>query len=165
MKVVLFCGGFGTRLREFSEVIPKPMVNIGNRPIMWHLMKYYAHYGHKEFILCLGYKGHLIKEYFLNFQVLNHDFTVVPGLDGSAEVHDATDELSWRVTLVDTGHDAMTGARIKRVAPYIDTDQFMVTYGDGVADVDIGALVSFHLSHQRIATVTGVRREQGSLLH
>jgi len=154
-QVVILCGGLGTRLREETEFRPKPMVEIGGRPILWHIMKTYAHYGYTDFILCLGYKGEMIKEYFYNYEVLNNDFTVELG-SGNMSAHSTHSEAGWTVTLADTGFDALKGARLKRVEQYIDSDQFMVTYGDGVADVDITALADFHHSHGRIATLTGV---------
>jgi glucose-1-phosphate cytidylyltransferase len=152
--VVILCGGLGTRLREETEVRPKPMVEIGGRPVLWHIMKTYAHYGFKDFILCLGYKGEVIRQYFYNYQVLNNDFTVDLGKE-SVEIHGG-DSVDWRVTLVDTGINAATGARVKRVESFVDTDLFMVTYGDGVTDLDINKLKEFHISNGRIGTVTGV---------
>ena len=153
--VVILCGGFGARIHEETEQKPKPMVEIGNKPILWHIMKTYAQYNFKDFILCLGYKGEVIKNYFLNYSALNRDFTVKLG---KRDVHFLNDspESDWEVTLADTGLEAMTGARIKRIEKYIDTDDFMVTYGDGVADINIDELVSFHQSHGKIGTVTGV---------
>lgn len=155
MKVVILCGGQGTRLREETEVKPKPMVEIGGYPILWHIMKTYAHYGHQEFVLCLGYKGNMIKEYFYNYEMLENDFTVELGTK-NIKVHKAHDEAGWKVTLVDTGKTAMTGARVKRVQDYVDGDLFMLTYGDGVIDLDINRLLEFHKSHGKIGTVTGV---------
>lgn len=157
MKVVILAGGLGTRLREETEFRPKPMVEIGNRPILWHIMKIYAHYGYKDFVVCLGYKGEVIKEYFLDYEAMNNDFTVRLGNPNEIEFHSNHGEDGWRVTLADTGDDAMTGARIKRVEKYIDGEEFMVTYGDGVADIDINKLLAFHRSHGHIATLTGVR--------
>jgi glucose-1-phosphate cytidylyltransferase len=155
MKVVILCGGFGTRLREETEARPKPMVEIGGKPILWHIMKTFAHYGHTEFVLCLGYKGEVIKNYFLNYQQLNNDFTIDLG-SGNTEVHGQSDQQGWRVTLVDTGLHTMTGARAKLVEPYVDGDCFMLTYGDGVTDVDINDLLKFHHDSGKIGTVTGV---------
>ena len=155
MKVVILCGGFGTRLREETEIRPKPMVEIGGRPILWHIMKTFAHYGFKEFVLCLGYKGEVIKNYFLNYEKLSNDFTIELGT-GDIEIHNQHDEQGWRVTLVDTGLDAMTGARLKRVENQIDGDEFILTYGDGVIDLDINVLLSYHRSQGKIGTVTGV---------
>jgi glucose-1-phosphate cytidylyltransferase len=155
MKVVIFCGGLGTRLREETEFRPKPMVEIGGRPILWHIMKIYAHYGFNEFVLCLGYKGETIREFFNNYEILNNDFTIELGKK-SIEVHSNHSENGWKVTLADTGDKALKGARLKKVEKYIDGEEFMLTYGDGVANVDIAALVKFHRSHGKFATLTGV---------
>lgn len=157
MKVVILCGGMGTRLREETEFRPKPMVTIGGRPILWHIMKLYAHHGFTEFVLCLGYRGSMIKEHFLNYEAMNNDFTIELGAKNRIEYHGTHDEGDFKVTLVDTGLDTQTGARVKHIEPHIDGDTFMVTYGDGVSDVDIGKLVEFHRSHGRLATVTTVR--------
>ena len=157
IPTVILAGGFGTRLREHTEFIPKPMVPIGTRPILWHIMKIYSHYGHKHFVVCLGYKGNIIKEYFLNYRIINSDFTIDLGNKEDIRIHNMHREDDWKVTLADTGRRAMTGARIKRIEKYIDTDRFFLTYGDGVADIDIKKLVDFHLSHGKLATVTGVR--------
>lgn len=156
MKVVILCGGLGTRLREETEFRPKPMVEIGGKPILWHIMKHYAHYGYKEFVLCLGYKGEILKEYFYDYEVLNNDFTIELGNKKNMEIHNTPNEQGWRITLADTGDKALKGARLKRIEKYIDGDQFMVTYGDGVADVDINALLDFHKRHGKLATVTGI---------
>lgn len=155
MKVVILCGGFGTRLREGSESLPKPMVRIGSKPILWHIMKTYAHFGFKDFIICLGYKGEAIKDFFLNYRPRNSDFSVELGT-GHVELHGRKDEVDWRVTLVDTGLNAMTGARVKRVEQYIDGDRFMLTYGDGVTDLNIPDLVGSHEIQGKIGTVTAV---------
>ena len=155
MKVVILCGGQGTRLREETERRPKPMVEIGGRPILWHIMKTYAHAGFTEFILCLGYKGEMIKRYFLDYQWLTRDFTIELGSRRIEPLGDQA-ESRWMVSLVDTGADASTGARAKRIEPYVDGDTFMLTYGDGVSDLDIRSLLRFHKSHGKIATVTGV---------
>jgi glucose-1-phosphate cytidylyltransferase len=155
LKVVLLCGGLGTRMREETEFRPKPMVDIGGRPLLWHIMKTYAAYGLRDFVLCLGYRGSMIKEYFANYHLLDSDVTFELGR-GSIEYHHGRAE-DWRVTLVDTGEDAMTGARVKRVSPYLDGDLFLCTYGDGLADVNIADLLAFHRAHGRLATVTGVR--------
>ncbi|NVM21088.1 MAG: glucose-1-phosphate cytidylyltransferase [Desulfobacterales bacterium] len=156
MKVVILCGGLGTRLREETEFRPKPMVEIGDRPILWHIMKIYAHYGFKKFILCLGYKGEMIKEYFYNYEVLNNDFTIELGDKKYTEIHSNHTENGWRITLADTGDKALKGARLKRVVKYIDGSVFMTTYGDGVANVDIKSLLAFHQNHGRLATVTAI---------
>jgi glucose-1-phosphate cytidylyltransferase len=157
MKTVILCGGQGTRIRDVTEAAPKPMVPIGPYPILWHIMKLYAHYGRCEFVLCLGYKGYVIKDFFLNYCARVNDLTVDLSQPGSVEYHNRHDEEGWKVTLVDTGERTMTGARVRRVAPYLDGEEFMLTYGDGVADVDLDALLTFHRAHGRVATVTGVR--------
>ncbi|MBF0479329.1 MAG: glucose-1-phosphate cytidylyltransferase [Candidatus Omnitrophica bacterium] len=155
MKVVILCGGQGMRLREETEVKPKPMVEIGGMPILWHIMKTYAHYGFKEFILCLGYKGEVIKNYFYNYEMLTNDFTIELGTK-NVDIIPRHAEHGWKVTLVDTGKEAMTGARVKRIEKYITDDTFMLTYGDGVIDLDLNKLVAFHCSHGKCGTVTGV---------
>jgi glucose-1-phosphate cytidylyltransferase len=147
----------GTRLREETEFRPKPMVKIGNKPVLWHIMKSYAHYGFKDFILCLGYKGEVIKEYFYNYEIYNEDFAVQLGRSKSIERYAKEQEIDWRVSLIDTGENALKGARIKKIEKLVDGDHMMLTYGDGVADVDIGKLLAFHLGHGKICTVTGVR--------
>src|SRR5437016_3160249 len=134
MKVVILCGGLGTRLRNETEFRPKPMVEIGGRPLLWHIMKLYAHQGHDEFVLALGYKGEQIKHYFLNYETMTRDLTVRLGVESGVTLHGRSIE-PWTVTLADTGADAMTGARVKRVQRYVDGDTFMLTYGDGVADI------------------------------
>jgi len=156
MKVVILCGGLGTRLREETEFRPKPMVKIGGKPILWHIMKIYAHYGFKEFILCLGYKGEMIKEYFFNYELLNNDFTIELGDHNKIEIPCCHDERGWKVTLADTGEKTLKGARLKRIEKYINEDHFMMTYGDGLARIDIPELLDFHKSHDKLATVTGV---------
>lgn len=156
MKVVILCGGLGTRLKEETEFRPKSMVNIGGKPILWHIMKSYSCYGFKEFILCLGYKGEMIKEYFYNYEVLNNDFTIKLGNSKNIEIHSDHTEKDWRITLADTGEKTLKGARLKRIEKYINDDQFMVTYGDGLSNIDINALLSFHKKHGKLATVTGI---------
>jgi glucose-1-phosphate cytidylyltransferase len=155
MKVVILCGGFGTRLKEETELKPKPMIEIGGMPILWHIMKAYAHYGFNEFILCLGYKGEVIKEYFYNYEILSNDFTIELGTK-DIKIHRKHSEAGWKITLVDTGLNAMTGARVKRIERFIDGDTFMLTYGDGVTDLDINRLLQYHEGHGKIGTVTGV---------
>ncbi|MFH1708613.1 MAG: glucose-1-phosphate cytidylyltransferase [Planctomycetota bacterium] len=155
-QVVILCGGMGARLREETEFRPKPMVTIGDRPILWHIMKIYAHQGFRDFVLCLGYKGEMIKEYFYHYEVFNNDFTVELGSPRRVEVHNIHPENGWKVTLADTGACALKGARIKRAAPYIQGDEFLLAYGDCLADIDLAALVAFHRRHGRAATVTGV---------
>jgi len=156
MKVVVLCGGLGTRLREETEFRPKPLVEIGGRPILWHIMKLYAHSGFREFVLCLGYRGNMIKEYFLNYEAMNSDFTICLGKNSKIQYNNNHGEQDFMVTLAETGLNSMTGGRLKRVENYVDTDTFMMTYGDGVADVDIPKLLEFHKSHGKIATVTSV---------
>ena len=155
MKVVILAGGLGTRLSEETATRPKPMVEIGGRPILWHIMKSYSRYGFGDFVVCLGYKGYLIKEYFSNYFLHMSDVTI-DMRDNSVEVHQAAVE-PWRVTLVDTGDETQTGGRIKRVREYIGDQTFMLAYGDGVADVDLGNLLEFHRSHGKLATVTAVQ--------
>lgn len=159
MQVIILCGGQGTRLREHTEVRPKPSIEIGGRPILWHLMKIYAHHGITDFVLSLGYKGHVIKDYFLNYRFMNSDLTIELGRDPRVRVHgEPADEAGWRVTLADTGEHTMTGARIKRVERYLSEPRgtFCVTYGDGLADLDLRAVLDFHRRHGRLATLTGV---------
>ena len=154
MKVVILAGGFGTRLSEYTESIPKPMVSIGGKPILWHIMNIYARFGYKDFYIALGYKAEVIKEYFLNYRTLNSDFTV--DLSNGNLVAHQQDLVDWQVTLVDTGLDSMTGGRVKRLKDFIGDEPFLLTYGDGVADIDIDALVRFHRSHGKMATVSAV---------
>ena len=156
MKVVVLCGGQGTRLREETEFRPKPMVEIGGRPILWHIMKRYAAYGFNDFVLCLGYRGNIIREYFLNYQAMNRDFTINLGRE-EIEYHGDQHEENFVVTLAETGETSMTGGRLKRVSRYLTDDLFLLTYGDGLADVDLNKLVAFHRSHGKLATVTVVR--------
>jgi glucose-1-phosphate cytidylyltransferase len=155
MKVVILAGGLGTRLAEETVTRPKPMVEIGEKPILWHIMKTYGHYGFNEFIIALGYKGYMVKEYFANYAMHNSDLTF-DMCTGATEVHSSTTE-PWKVTLVDTGADTMTGGRLRRVAPYLGGETFMMTYGDGVADVRIDQLIEFHRAHGKAATVTAVQ--------
>jgi glucose-1-phosphate cytidylyltransferase len=157
IPVVILCGGMGTRLREETEYKPKPMVEIGGRPIVWHIMKIYAHYGFREFILCLGYKGNIIKEYFLNYEMMCNDCTVHLGEKNHVTFESNHREQNFKITMLDTGLHTLTGGRIKRIEPYINSDQFMVTYGDGLADVNIDALIKFHNAHGKIATLTATR--------
>lgn len=154
---MILCGGQGTRLREETEFRPKPLVEVGGRPILWHIMKHYAHYGLSDFVLCLGYRGNMIKEHFLNYEAMNNDFTVSLGSRREVEYHGSYDETGFRVTLAETGVESMTGARIKRAMKYIDGDTFMVTYGDGLSNVNLEALLAFHRAHGRLATITTVR--------
>ena len=156
IQTVILCGGLGTRLREETEFRPKPMVNIGPRPVLWHIMKTYAHYGHTDFVLALGYKGEMIRDYFCHYELMNSDLTLELGNPESLTVHGPHDEAGWRVTLANTGDRTLKGGRLKRVQRYVHGDTFMLTYGDGVSDVDINALLDFHASHGRMVTVTGV---------
>jgi glucose-1-phosphate cytidylyltransferase len=156
MKVVLLAGGLGTRLREETEFRPKPMVTIGGRPILWHIMKTYAHWGHREFVICLGYKGDVIRDYFLNYEVRHRDVTVTLG-SRDVQVHGGHEEAGWSVTLAETGETTLTGGRLGRVKRYLDGERFMITYGDGVADIDLGRLLEFHRGHGKLATLTAVR--------
>ena len=157
MQVVILCGGQGTRLRDVSEDMPKPMVPIGDRPILWHIMKSYAEYGFNDFVLCLGYKSWVIKRYFLEYFLAHSNISVNLGSPQEYELHGSLGEEDWRVTMVETGIDSMTGCRVKRIERFITEDTFHLTYGDGVADVDLSALVDFHHSHGKIATVTAVQ--------
>lgn len=155
MKTVILAGGLGTRISEESHLKPKPMIEIGGRPILWHIMRHYAHHGFNEFIVCLGYRGYVVKEYFANYVLHNADLTVDLA-SGAIEYH-ATNHEPWKVTLVETGAETMTGGRLRRVAHYLDPGEpFFLTYGDGVSDVDLGALLSFHRSHGKDATITAV---------
>jgi glucose-1-phosphate cytidylyltransferase len=152
MKVVILAGGYGTRLEEETVRIPKPMVEIGGKPILWHIMKIYSYYGYNDFIICLGYKGYIIKEYFVNYHKHMSDMTVDLAT-GEVLIHNSYSE-NWKVTLVDTGLNTMTGGRIKRIKKYIGNERFMLTYGDGVGNINIERLVEFHKSHKKLATIT-----------
>jgi glucose-1-phosphate cytidylyltransferase len=156
MKVIILCGGRGMRLQEETEYRPKPLVPIGGRPILWHIMQIYAQAGFREFILCLGYKGDMIKDYFLNYDAMSNDFTVRLGSQGNISYNSLHSEQDYMVTLADTGLETMTAGRIKKVEKYIEDDTFMLTYGDGVADIDINALLKYHHSHGHCATITAV---------
>ena len=156
-RVVLLCGGLGMRLREETEHKPKPMVEVGGRPILWHIMRHYEKHGFWRFVLCLGYRGERIREYFLNYEYMHNDFTLsLPSGERRIEARNGNNDVRWEVTLVDTGAAAMTGARVKRIERYVDSDYFLCTYGDGVSNVDVRALVDFHRAHGKIVTVTGV---------
>lgn len=155
MKVVILAGGLGTRLSEETVLRPKPMVEIGGMPILWHIMKIYSSYGFNDFVICLGYKGYVVKEYFANYFLHKSDVTIDLS-DNSIKVHDSQAE-PWKITLVDTGNDSMTGGRIKRIQSHIGNETFMVTYGDGVGSVNIGELVKFHQSNGKLCTVTAVQ--------
>lgn len=158
MKAVILCGGQGTRIRDANEALPKPMLPIGGKPIVWHIMKSYAAHGFSDFVLCLGYKGWVIKEFFLNYRAMMNDVTVHLGREQGVEIHGNHQAENWSVTLAETGEDTMTGGRVAAIRKWVqDDDLFMLTYGDGVSDVDIGQLVEFHRAHGKIATVTAVR--------
>tara|TARA_B100000787_G_C16109423_1_gene257397 strand:- start:78 stop:848 length:771 start_codon:yes stop_codon:yes gene_type:complete len=154
VKVIILAGGFGTRLSEYTEDIPKPMVTVGGKPILWHIMKTYAKFNHKDFYLALGYKAEMIKEYFLNYRSLNADFSVDLST-GSIEPYQL-DDVDWKVTLANTGLKTMTGGRVKRLKSFIGNEPFMLTYGDGVSDIDLDALLKFHKSHGKMVTVSAV---------
>ena len=159
VKVVLLAGGFGTRFSEESEYKPKPMIEIGGMPIIWHIMKEYSHYGHNDFVICAGYKQHIIKEWFADYFFHTSDITFDFTEGNKVIIHDQHSE-PWKVTVVDTGLQTMTGGRIKRVQKYIGNERFMLTYGDGVCDVDMDKLLKFHESHGKIATLTSVKIQQ-----
>ena len=157
VKAIILAGGLGTRLREETEFRPKPMVEIGDRPILWHIMKHFAEFGITEFVVCIGYRGEVIRDYFLNYEARINDFTVHLGATREIEYHTNHLESDWRVTVVATGHDTQTGGRVKRVRSYVEDERCIVTYGDGVADVDIDALLAHHERQGLLATVTTVR--------
>lgn len=159
MKVVLLAGGKGTRISEESQYKPKPMIEIGGKPILWHIMKEYSHYGYDEFIVCAGYKQQMIKEWFNNYFLYTSDVTFDYTHGQQVILHEQHSE-PWKVTVVDTGYDTMTGGRLKRIRPYIGNEPFLMTYGDGVCDVDIEKLVAFHQSHGKLATLTAVQIDQ-----
>lgn len=155
MKVVILAGGFGTRLSEVTDILPKPMVEIGGKPILWHIMKIYSYYGFNDFIICLGYKGYVIKEYFHHYYLHHSDITI--NLTNNVIDYHQCKAEPWKVTLIDTGLDTMTGGRIKRIQNYIGNETFMLTYGDGVGDVNISNLINFHKKNQKLATLTAVQ--------
>ena len=154
MKVIILAGGFGTRLSEYTETIPKPMVKIGGKPIIWHIMNRYAHYGHNDFYIALGYKADIIKEYFLKYKSINSDFKVDLS-SGEIKAYNSKN-LNWKITMIDTGINSMTGGRLKRMQTYIGDEPFMLTYGDGIANVDIQRQLKFHKAHGKMLTVTAV---------
>ncbi len=156
MKVVILAGGFGTRISEESHLKPKPMIDIGERPILWHIMKIYSHYGFNDFIICLGYKGYYIKEYFAHYFLHESDVTFDFRNNSEIRIHNHSVE-PWTVTLVNTGVQTMTGGRVKRVQPYVGNETFMLTYGDGVADINVKELLSFHRAHGKLATITSTQ--------
>jgi glucose-1-phosphate cytidylyltransferase len=157
LKAVILAGGLGTRLREQTEFRPKPMVEVGGKPILWHIMKIFAHHGITDFVVCIGYKGDVIKEYFLDYEARNNDFTITLGKSHEIVFHGQHMESDWRVTVADTGDETQTGGRVKRIERFIDDDRFMVTYGDGLADVDISKLLAFHDENGKKATLTTVQ--------
>jgi glucose-1-phosphate cytidylyltransferase len=156
MKVVILAGGYGTRISEESHLTPKPMIEIGEKPILWHIMKFYSYYGHNEFIICCGYKQYVIKEFFADYYLHTSDVTFDFCEENKMIVHNNTSE-PWKVTLIDTGLNTMTGGRIKRVASYLGNDSFMLTYGDGVSDVNVNELLKYHEAHGKIATITAIQ--------
>jgi glucose-1-phosphate cytidylyltransferase len=155
MKAIIFAGGSGTRFSDITANIPKPMICIGNKPILWHIMKIYSHYGINEFIICLGYKGEVIKDYFCNYQAKNLDFTVDLS-DNSINYHQCHDEKKWKITLVETGINSEKGSRLKKIERYLDDDINFLTYGDGVANINIDKLLQFHKTHKKCVTISGV---------
>ena len=155
MKTIILAGGWGSRLGQASDTVPKPMVTIGNKPVLWHIMKIYSYYGYNDFIIALGVKGHVIKNYFYNFESRNNDFTVDLS-SGDITYHNTHNESDWKVTLVDTGLNTLKGGRIKRLEKYLTDDINMITYGDGVADINLQKLVEFHNSHEKTITISGV---------
>ena len=158
VKTIILCGGHGTRIRGVADNVPKPMIPIGDRPILWHIMKTYAYFGINDFVLCLGFQGSAIKQYFLDYQYLMSDVTLTLGIENNIKIHNGHPEQGWRVTLAETGLHTQTGARIRQVKKYLEnTDIFCISYGDGLADIEIDKLIKFHRSHGKIGTVTGVR--------
>ncbi|MDA8907878.1 glucose-1-phosphate cytidylyltransferase, partial [Planktomarina temperata] len=155
MKVVILAGGFGTRLAEYTDITPKPMVAVGDRPIIWHIMRRYAQYGHKDFHLALGYKADVIKKYFLDNNKVSSDFTI--DLKSGEQTYFSRDNVDWKVSLIDTGLNTLTGGRLKRLKSFIGNETFLLTYGDGLADIDIEKLLTFHKKHKKMVTVTAVR--------
>ena len=155
MKVILLAGGFGTRISEYTDLVPKPMIPIGGKPILWHIMNTFSTFGHKDFLVALGYKSQVVKDFFLNYRALNSDFTVDLA-SGAVTPHQAAN-VDWRVTLVDTGENSMTGGRVRRMRDFVGNETCLLTYGDGVSDIDIDALLDFHKSHGKLVTVTAVR--------
>ena len=156
MKVIILAGGWGTRLGRYTELIPKPMIKIGTKPILWHIMKIYSYYGYNEFIISLGVNGDLIKDFFYNYKLRNNDYTI-NFANGKIEYHKKHSETDWKITLIDTGLNTLKGGRIKRVEKYLAPEMNMLTYGDGVSDININKLVDFHKSHNKIITITGIQ--------
>lgn len=158
MKAIILAGGFGTRITEESKMRPKPMVEIGSKPILWHIMKLFSHYGVNEFIICVGYKQHIIKEYFASYALYNSNITFDFQSPNPVKIHSNFSE-PWKVTIVDTGLNTLTGGRLRLIKPYVEDETFLMTYGDGLADIDINALIKFHFSHGKICTLTAARPE------
>lgn len=156
IPVVIFCGGQGTRIREASESLPKPMIDVGGQPLVWHIMKIYGRFGFRRFVLCLGYKGNIVKDYFLNYRRYQSDFTVNLATSDPPQFHSYAGPDDWEVTCVETGLDTLTGGRLSRVRQFLDTETFCLTYGDGLADIDIDSLMNAHRAHPYIGTVTAV---------
>lgn len=157
MKTVILCGGQGTRLREETEFRPKPLVDVGGKPVLWHIMKLYSHFGFNDFGLCLGYRGNMIKEYFLNYEAMNNDFTISLGKKSEIKFNGEHEEQDFKVTLADTGQATLTGGRLLRMKRFVTDDTFMLTYGDGLSNVNITELLEFHKSHGKLATITTVQ--------
>ncbi len=155
MKVIILAGGFGTRLAEYTDLIPKPMVEIGDKPILWHIMNHYSQYGHEDFYIALGYKANIIKDYFLNYHLINSDFSADLS-DGSIEIHDSK-KINWKVNLINTGLKTMTGGRLKRLCKHIGNETCMLTYGDGLSNINLDKLLKFHKEHGKLVTITAVR--------
>ena len=158
MKVVILAGGFGTRISEESQIIPKPMIEIGGKPVLWHIMKEYSHFGHNEFIICAGYKQHVIKNFFADYALQNSDVTFDFQGENKIRVHNNFSE-AWKVTVVDTGYGTLTGKRVKMIQPYVDDENFFLTYGDGLSNVNINELLNFHTAHGKICTITAIKPE------
>lgn len=155
MKVIILAGGFGTRISEHTELLPKPMIKVGDKPILWHIMNIYSHYEHNDFYIALGYKSSIIKEYFLNYHILNSDFTI--DIKNGEVIQHQQEDRKWKVTLIDTGLNTLTGGRVKKIQSHIANEPFLLTYGDGLSDVNIEALINFHKSHGKMITMTAVR--------
>jgi len=159
MKVIIFAGGWGTRLGQITDIIPKPMVKIGDKPILWHIMKIYSFYGYHQFLICLGVKGDVIKDYFIHYREISCDLSISLK-NNTISYHSHHDELNWQIELVDTGLNTLKGGRLKRIEKYLDDDINLLTYGDGVVDIDINKLIAFHKSHGKILTLTGVHTSE-----
>ena len=155
MKVIILAGGLGTRLSEYTELIPKPMVSIGSNPILWHIMKHYSSFGHKDFFIALGYKSEIIKEYFFNYKILNSDFSI--NLKTGKVTNEKSENVDWNVNLIDTGQNSLTGERVRRLKNYIGNETCLLTYGDGLSDINISKLIEFHKDHRKLVTVSAVR--------